>query len=87
MVFKVSRGTLEEAVKFSFEIPEFRLPYTLGEYMDRIGPSEYLCLVAKIHNHVVGFEIGYDRYEDGSFYSWMGGVHPDFRRQGIFVAL
>ena len=31
----------------------------------------------------IAFKIGYDRYSDGSFYSWMGGVLPNYRRKGI----
>jgi GNAT superfamily N-acetyltransferase len=30
----------------------------------------------------VGFKLGYERTSD-EFYSWLGGVHPDFRRRGI----
>lgn len=33
-------------------------------------------------DHLVGFKMGYARSER-LFYSWLGGVHPDFRRQGI----
>jgi GNAT superfamily N-acetyltransferase len=31
----------------------------------------------------VGFKVGYQREIDGSFYSWMGGVLPDFRRRHV----
>ena len=27
--------------------------------------------------------MGYDRYNDGSFYSWMGGVLLDYRRKDV----
>jgi GNAT superfamily N-acetyltransferase len=30
----------------------------------------------------VGFKLGYERTGD-EFYSWLGGVHPEFRRRGI----
>ena len=30
----------------------------------------------------VGFKIGYESGGD-AFYSWLGGVHPEFRRRGI----
>ena len=29
------------------------------------------------------FKVGYDRFNDGSFYSWMGGVLPRFRKMGV----
>lgn len=31
---------------------------------------------------LIGFKIGYP-YNDNTFYSWVGGVHPKFRKQGI----
>jgi GNAT superfamily N-acetyltransferase len=31
--------------------------------------------------------VGYDRYQDGSFYSWLGGVLPAHRSRGIANAL
>jgi len=34
---------------------------------------------------LAGFKVGYER--DGYFYSWMGGVIPGFRRNGIALAL
>lgn len=30
----------------------------------------------------IGYKLGYERQRD-TFYSWLGGVHPDFRRRGI----
>jgi len=32
---------------------------------------------------LVGFKAGYDRFQDGSWYSWMGGVLEPWRGQGI----
>ncbi|GAB4021393.1 hypothetical protein GCM10028808_66080 [Spirosoma migulaei] len=42
-----------------------------------------LQLVLAVENeHVVGCKLGYER-KPGHFYSWLGGVHPDYRGQGI----
>jgi GNAT superfamily N-acetyltransferase len=42
-----------------------------------------LQLVLAIENErVVGCKLGYER-KPGHFYSWLGGVHPDYRGQGI----
>ncbi|MFC4618353.1 GNAT family N-acetyltransferase [Camelliibacillus cellulosilyticus] len=35
---------------------------------------------------LVGYKIGYEK-KPGVFYSWLGGVRPDERRQGIASAL
>ena len=43
--------------------------------------SPVLVLAADGHTPV-GFKLGYER-SAGQCYSWLGGVHPDYRRQGI----
>ncbi len=45
-----------------------------------------LLLVALIEGQVVGYKFGYEE-RPGRFYSWIGGVDPDFRRRGIARAL
>jgi len=42
----------------------------------------YLILLAIDAGEVVGYKIGYED-RTGRFYSWLGGVHPQFRGQGI----
>lgn len=41
-----------------------------------------LIFVALNGERVVGFKMGYE-YTDDTFYSWLGGVHSDFRGKGI----
>lgn len=46
------------------------------------GRRRKLLLVALDGQRVVGYKFGYqDR--PGRFYSWLGGVHPDYRRRGL----
>jgi GNAT superfamily N-acetyltransferase len=45
-----------------------------------------LLLVALVQGRVVGYKFGYEE-RPGRFYSWIGGVDPDFRRRGIARAL
>jgi GNAT superfamily N-acetyltransferase len=73
-------------VDLSFKIPEFDQPYNIEEYKKRCD-GKHLALIAKINNQPVGFKIGYDRFNDGSLYSWMGGVLPEFRRKEIAFSL
>ncbi len=82
----IREGAFQECVDLSSKIPEFNSPYKIEEYKKRCA-GEYLALIAEIDNQSVGFKIGYDRFNDGSFYSWMGGVLPKFRRMGIAYSL
>ena len=41
-----------------------------------------LIFVAVDSNQIVGFKIGYE-YNDQTIYSWLGGVHSDYRGKGI----
>ena len=78
----IREGLFHECVDLSFKIPEFNSPYKIEEYKKRCA-RESLVLIAEIDNQLVGLKIGYDRFNDGSFYSWMGGVLPKFRRMGV----
>ena len=82
----ICEGSLQECVDLSSKIPEFNSPYKIEEYKKRCA-GKYLALIAEIDNQSVGFKIGYDRFKNGSFYSWMGGVLPRFRRMGVAYSL
>lgn len=44
--------------------------------------EKLLIFVALEEERVVGFKIGYE-FANDTFYSWLGGVHSDFRGKGI----
>ena len=67
----------------SANVPEFDDPYEISEYSKRLNSTVHLILTAYDDHIPIAFKIGYDRYSDGSFYSWMGGVLPNYRRKGI----
>ncbi len=46
------------------------------------GKRNVLAVMAKHQQVYVGFKLGYERRR-GHFYSWMGGVTPEYRGQGI----
>lgn len=74
-------GTIKEVVQLSQQIPEFHQPYGIEEYETRLKDLVHLILIGYYQNKPVGFKVGYE--QDGSFYSWMGGVLPAYRRKGI----
>ncbi|MEG0260066.1 MAG: GNAT family N-acetyltransferase [Lysinibacillus sp.] len=44
--------------------------------------KQLLCCLAIRNQQLIGFKLGYEA-DDGVFYSWLGGVHSDFRGKGI----
>ena len=68
-------------------IPEFTNNCSKKDYLNRIDNNGFLILIAVVDKRIVGFKIGYDRYKDGSFYSWLGGVVPNYRKKRIATKL
>lgn len=79
----VRLGTVSEFVELSRCIPEFDNPYGEEEYHKRMADFG-IGLVYEQEGKAVGFKVGYDRFKDGErFYSWMGGVLPQYRLNGV----
>jgi GNAT superfamily N-acetyltransferase len=68
-------------------IPEFPGKASLDFYTERLKDRAFLALVAEKDGELLGFKVGYKDDMPDTFYSWMGGVRPEFRRFGIADAL
>lgn len=56
-------------------------------FIKRIGAHSGLFSIMAFEGQtLVGFKIGYP-YNNTTFYSWIGGVSPEYRRQGIAINL
>ena len=82
---KIIEGTINQAVKISKQIPEFVDPYEISEYEKRLRGKIHLILIAYWKGTPAGFKVGY-QIED-HFYSWIGGVIPQFRKNKIATEL
>ena len=83
-IFHIHEDKLDDAVLVSLNIPEFDDPYEMPEYLKRLHGTTHHILTSYDDDHnPIAFKIGYQRDIDGSFYSWMGGVLPNYRRKGI----
>jgi predicted GNAT superfamily acetyltransferase len=53
-------------------------------FFQELKNKDKLLILAAVNDAgaIVGYKIGYER-KPRHFYSWLGGVHPDYRRQGI----
>ena len=82
MIRVKSEKTFTNALAVLNKIPEFSGKFTEQYLNERQTPS-MMILVAYKENHPVGCKIVYDRFNDGSVYSWLGGVLPEFRKEGV----
>ena len=81
--FHIHEDKIDDAFMVSTNIPEFDDPYEILEFSKRLNSTVHLILTAYDDHNPIAFKIGYHRHSDGSFYSWMGGVIPNYRRKGI----
>lgn len=79
----IRKGSVEEAVDLSLLIPEFENPHRKEIYYQRLEGKCHLIAIAEVNGKPVGFKVGYDKFDDKSFYTWMGGVLPSYRKLGI----
>jgi len=76
--------TLAEIEKFYASIFEQVEP---GKFEKRISEAFNLLTVLALHqDKIVGFKVGF-QIAPKKFYSWIGGVSEDFRKQGIAAEL
>ncbi|MBL7121812.1 MAG: GNAT family N-acetyltransferase [Candidatus Marinimicrobia bacterium] len=55
--------------------------------LEKIRHQNALLLIAYDGDNPIGFKLGYLVEGAQTFFSWLGGVHEDYRRQGIAQAL
>lgn len=85
--FTIRQASPAELLWVHDRIPEFPGKVTLDFYTDRLKDRVYLALVAEKDGELLGFKVGYQDDMLDTFYSWMGGVRPEFRKHAIAGAL
>ncbi|MCH7324032.1 GNAT family N-acetyltransferase [Solibacillus sp. MA9] len=68
-------ASFQEVHKAVFESDEFKFEKLQHK-------QNLLAILAMDGSRVAGFKLGYE-HPDGVFYSWLGGVHPNYQKQGI----
>lgn len=79
----IREASLAEILWVHERIPEFPGKASLYFYESRLKYRLYFALVAEIEGELVGFKVGYQSDFPDTFYSWMGGVRLEFRKQGV----
>lgn len=83
MEIEIYQAKLTTALKVLRQLPEFDPLLENEHYFDKIRCRAHLILIAKVNLEVVGCKVAYDKYKDGSLYSWLGGVLPSARKSGV----
>ncbi len=79
----IKEGTIRDILDLQHLIPEFENSYSEEEYISRLKKDiYYLILIAYENNNAIGFKVGY-ALDAKTFYSWMGAVLPEYRRQQV----
>lgn len=74
-------GNISEAWQVMQAIPEFDQQRSLAQLQTRL-PAGALVLIAEENGLPVACKLAYGA-EDGSLYSWLGGVLPAHRKSGL----
>lgn len=82
--------TVIEGIPNSLELNYLKDLYTtvfkcsqIEFFLKRINEKQNLCSIISFESeNPIGFKIGYN-YNKTTFYSWVGGVLPQYRNQGI----
>jgi len=83
----ISPGTFDEVLDVAKRVPELLPDHVSRQaFEERFKDRMPHLLVARHDEQIVGFKMGYVLSND-TFYSWLGGVLPSARHQGVASAL
>jgi len=86
MQVTVEVGTIEDVVLVDADIPEFDGRNTHKKIASRLEGNIAHILIARVGGKPIAYKMGY-ALSATIFYSWLGGVNPAYRKQGIATQL
>ncbi len=81
-MIEIKTTSLAKAYQVLEQIPEFVALQPIAKFEQRLEGKTELILVALDRDLAIGVKMGY-ALSDSVFYTWMGGVIPAYRGQGI----
>ena len=81
----IQRGCVDDVIEVHQQLPEFNEDIK-NKLLERLENKQSLILIAVIGEQKVGYKLGY-QVSEGTFYSWLGGVLPQYRRTGVATKL
>ncbi len=85
-MIQVKEVSIDEVLKVHERVTEFDKK-TKQDFVERYQDKDPLIIVAYYQNIAIGYIVGYDKFEDGSYYCWMAGVDNNYRRNGALTNL
>ena len=80
-------GSIDDVVLIDSQIPEFANGEPIKSKLEkRLHQTKHLILIARVNGELAGYKMGYE-LSSSTFYSWLGGVTPMFRRNGVATEL
>ncbi|MCF1427103.1 MAG: GNAT family N-acetyltransferase [Shewanella sp.] len=77
-----TQNQLHTLVALMQQLPEFDGRHDSEALISRLQHQSHLALLSFVEGEPAGFKLGY-ALDDSTFYSWLGGVLPDFRQLGL----
>ncbi|WP_345860983.1 GNAT family N-acetyltransferase [Shewanella algae] len=81
-ITEIDQRQIDEIMALNAQIPEFDSGYQKQEFERRLTGNACLLLLAFVEGELAGFKLGY-ALDEQCFYSWLGGVLPDYRSLGL----
>lgn len=90
MNINIQTGSIKDLLTIDAQIPEFADKHHGGTTKQilklRLTNKKSLMLIATCNNQPIAYKLGYE-LNSNEFYSWLGGVIPTYRKQGIATKL
>ena len=85
---KFEESNLENAINGILNIAKYSFTkfYSKEKIINKLKGKKYWIYVAKENNKIIGFKIWYE-LSPNKIYSWLGAVHPNYRREGMATKL
>jgi ribosomal protein S18 acetylase RimI-like enzyme len=86
---EIREVTIDEILKVHSAIVEFEDTRDVGAdyFVERYENKDPFLIVGYVDEQPAVYIVGYNRDNDGTYYCWMAGVDPKFRRQGVLTRL
>lgn len=84
---RIRPASIDEVIKIGGKVFSSDRLKAKNDFEKKYEGKDKLISVAYVGDSPAGYAVWYDKDGDGSFYCWMTGVDPEFRRKGVLKGL